>query len=477
MARDTFKEMIKEGVQEALEEVRSEPEIDEETKENQEYVETLLSTIPKTPDYYLKLYKSSPLPPGVSKAQFKTEILNLHEIDDLEIHIRNLIRDHDWGPGEYMVMLFGMDPKTGRRLPGFRRRPIKFYIDYEPKKKEESISVKDQIGTFKDFVSIAKDILPPPSQVNPVELSKTLAETLKTGVEVAVSSRSKDNGLDPIKIIELVERLKKTDERKEPSLVETLTVLKDLGVFHREEKHDVWQEIARMKDLGLLQLGQEKKEEDVLDTVNKLRALIEVVRPLIVPEAEGKASLGVEIIRTIGPHIPEVVKNITDTINNVAEVAKMSRLGYVKTPPLMQVPQNIQEQPQISQQKVRIDTVWDNLARAIESDDRSYFKKLKEVIILYFGPNVVDYLITNRISVETFLEAIAPQIGQIAYSKEAKAYFENFIKWQIETVSSMVVIAKCKTCGEEWEFQSSEEFEMSGKVCECGGVLEPLGIQ
>ncbi len=488
-------EMVKEGVREALSErtlpaeVEDQIKDDEVRREQREEIDSLLETLPKDSTTYLKLYKVRPLPSGIEKPEFKTEIRGLLDIDDLEIHIRNLIKDNNWGPGEYSIRAAAIEPNGRKTFRGKRG----FAIDYTtPLKQESSViyppqeTLTEKINQVKSVVESVKTLSPTSAQpqIDLASLSRTMVDAIKTGVEIAKPNQPVDRGNGQDTLIKTVQVLKELGfKTPEPSkdqpldIISVLTVLKELGVIgQKEEKRvDIWTEIAKMRELGLIP-GHEKRE-DPIDSVAKLKTLIDVITPIISPASE-KPSLGVEIIRSIGPHIPDFI----GAINNVADAARTVRGG--SPPPYIppSIPRQATQQPaNLPPRTVQlpVDPTWKEIYSAVMNDDKSFYPRIRELMILYTGPDTLTYLLDGRVSIETFLLSASSKGGDFLKSDRAVKYFIEFLEWtkQGQPPASGIspilgTSAKCLKCNQVFDFENREEFEKDSKVCDCGGALE-----
>jgi len=321
-------------------------------------------------------------------------------------------------------------------------------------------------------------------------------------------------------------------------MLETIRILKDTGILGEGSKTsevdvvskiieifvrlgligkdpppppDIFSEIKKLRELGIIKFSGEEKPEDPLESVNKLRSLIEVITPLV--GGESKTSLGVEMVRIIGPHVPEIVKDITGSVNKVAEVSKAklsSKLGEIPSREVkkeversispqipkdfspyekeeVSLPSQVLEEKKLKERSdnsfVMVNPVIEQTNSAILRRDRGFFPKFAEILIMYVGPHIIDSLLDGTVSINTFRQGVA-HLSPLFLEPQAEEYLKDFLEWYKEEVSkeiSDIVEAECVNCKEKYDFSSKEDFGLDDRVCEvCGGeitLMAPVGSE
>lgn len=510
----------KEAIEEGLPEGFVYPGEEEPT--SSEELDKLISTLPTSGEVYLKVYKTKPIPVG-TKPQFKTEITELSLIEDLEIYIRNLAKESEWGSGEYLVVAI---PKNKNiKVPS----PCRINIDYdEDKGKDGDRLLKQKFTELKDLLSSIKDIMPQQKDgISSADLSRSMADSFKLGMEVIKSvmpvkdedsliktaetfktlgilKSNEDNSAD-----RMVNALKEAGllKKEELDILKVLSMLKELGIIGGKEKvADTWEEIMKLKELGVIKVGG---EEDSFSMVDKVKSLMELVESMGGGGAKEKSSMGLKIIELLAPQIPKIIENITGAVSQVAEVSKMKlsrQLGMSGPSPtryapslkpvekklvpeitaspydadmsgiLPPSPEEIPFQPPAPHPETVVtrNPMIQEVFNAVKVNNTDFYPQLRDLILIYIGPHALELLITNQVSIENFLKQISTTFNEDFFlGDDATLYFKNFIEWHRADSTKDLVIAKCDACGDEFEYHSIEEFEADDKNCECGeGKLE-----
>lgn len=448
-----------------------------------EEVEELLKTLPASSKSYLKVYKTKPLPVG-TKPQFKTEITEVHLIEDLEVHIRNLAQENDWGPGEYLIVVVSKEKDRDKRK---LTRPIRVNIDYDkpiPDKKESG-NFKEKLSEMKEFASSLKDISP---TGNPPDLSKTLAETFNKGMDT-VKDLMRETAKDDSFLLKTLAALKEAgalgnnNGSKSSSIMETLTVLKELGIIGEKKSNedDFFNRLAQFKELGIVKTG----EEDSLATITKIKTLVETLSPFMGggTVSGGNPSPLLELIKAVGPQVPKMVEHVMGGINNITDIIKIKAGVY--TPPTQQaivkkdnppvtIPETIsttKEENTMSSQKF-----LDLLYSYIKENDLTKFEEIASFVTLISGdPNFIWSIKSGTVSSQTLVNALllygGEKFQESLFKEKIPAYVDQFISY----IKAKEFIAICDKCDKEFDFFTKEYFESSDKKCQsedCEGTLK-----
>lgn len=529
---DAIKKTVREGIKAGIEEISQSENLDEgiqpsaleaeflqepekEFSPEEWHLDALLENIPHSKGFYIKLYKhDDSVPP---KWVFKEKITDYENWTDLEDDLRSYVakktqkNPYRWGSGTYKIMVF----REGYR--GFRKRPVEIPIDID-----EIISgnkdVKGQISEVGEILRAAKDILA--DKKTPEDMSKTIAEVFKSGVEVMKNSmpQNKDSanisGVSNIK--EIFSFLKESGfiDGKQDDIIVKL-ILPILQSSLQPKPDDFWDKLARLKELGVIRMGDEGTSGDVLGSVDKLTQLIELAQTISNMGIGGgeKPSVAMELVKTLAPQVPKIIENVTGAIKSYSDMKKSAIVipsgipsgvnpvlpmhrGASETgaphPPL--IPEkaeifdpyanlnvnatdmpvtNIHEKPVIEEKK-SMNPVMRKIYDAIESRDKDFYPELKNMLVMYIGPHILESLISGAITSGAFLQQLATMTSEPFFMEDkAKIYFNEFIISTKQEAEASQVSAKCGTCGEIYDYNSVEEFEKDSKTCDnCGGTIE-----
>jgi hypothetical protein len=466
-------------------------------EKDHEVVNKILQSFPSSQGFYGKLYRKTPS----GKFEFKYTMDFLEEIDDPELTIMELIKENGWPDGTYALRIFKKgDPECKKTIlwqmaTGSGNNNVNKEVPVE--------SVEKKLEELSSIMKMVKDVT---GSNKPEDNLKLLSDALKTGMDIT----KKEIGTDPedkiFKTVSLLKELgiiKNEPEEKQyvdpvDSISKIMVVLKEMGIIgeKRDTESTILESLLKFKELGLIKLGSE--ENDTLSQVEKLKTLIDVVTPLAGLNNE-KPSIGVELVRILGPQVPKIVENITTTINNVSELSKLKLLKKmnvvpdikksaitvqknkpeteISADPYSEDPEQIEmfktEEPEKKEEVQQdMNSMLKKIHNAIFSKDEKFYPELLDLIKLYVANNTLDQIVAGEVTVSAFLNSIADMLGQDFFrTPEAFTYFENFIKWYKDNIVSNIIIAVCDKCKEEYEFESDEIWEKDTKDCDCGGKL------
>jgi len=474
----------------------------------------IFSAFPSSKGYYAKIYRLS----EDGKWEIKDYTIDAPEIvDDLEIEVKNIVLQKGWGPGTYIVVVRNRDKKgffVNRRV--VVGEPTIVERMEQARKAQQGISgtiipfpQSDPAEQTIKLMQAARNITAPPP-VDVTGLAKVIADAQKSGAEMVSKSDSSD-GLTPVvlKIMEnqtsiLTELIRQVNQKPvvdESSIMERmLKTMKDLGVIGQPPapKEDLLESLTKLKAAGII---PERKEEDALSSTEKIMSLINLIRPLVLPESGEKPSALIEALRVVGPQVPKMVENVTGAFRDAAEVTRMKiasqtgispeRFRYprpeqvplkppVKGEPVAELTQSQAKAPESGGQN----PIIADILQRIDAQDESFFPQLKGLLSLFIGPHVIDGIVSGQITLETFAYLGKPYKLDQAFSTEnARKYLEKFKKWLTDQLppeesfpsGSNVIVAACPTCGAQFEFKSREDFEHSN-ICDCGTVLTEISL-
>lgn len=480
------------------------------TDDAEQEISDLWSALPGTQDFYIKIYKRKPLPIGVRGPEFKEVIEDTKSITDLEIAVRDLAKDKNWGPGEYEIHALKKSGDLGGR-PSRLAKPAIITIDYEQKKPEQTPNPSQYTPPYEavtSFIKTAKELFP--QQQDP---AKYLAEVFKTSIETARSfiPKAPENGSGQPSILDVIKSLKEMgalgkDTSKPLSIDDIIKLapiliagIKDLGIFNRKEekKESMLEVITQLRASGLIKVAGEDKS-DPMDTIGKVVEMMNTLSPLM--RGEGETSPVIELIRTVGPHVPKIVEDFTNTINNVAEVARYKLAAQMDVRPDQLAPRIPEKKepvpipsggtevipppptpsppppPPINEETTVVrNPLMQQIIDAIEKKDVEYFPRLKQILSTYVGLQALESLVNDQITPDVFCSTLSDATKEPALNTEkAKEYLVSFVNWCKGEIEKSLIIGRCTKCQDEVEFLSEDEWNSDTKKCDCGGDLERI---
>lgn len=435
------------------------------TEEDQEQIENILASFPSSQGFYGKLYRKSP----TGKFEFYYNLENLEQITDPELEIANLIRERNWPSGDYVLRIM----KHG--TPGIKKTISWSISNAEPRGDNYSNNNdnnKTGLDQIKDAISVVRELTPPSAAPNPIEdpssMAEILSNTLKTGINTAKDfTQEKESTSNIMK--DMLSSLKDLGvfEKKDSGLnlgviLQSLgpLMIKVVDTFTKKKEEDPLQTIIKLKEAGVIRLANE--ESDPINSISKLTEIMTAIQALS-GVSSGQQSLGVEALRILGPSIPKMVGNITDTINKVTQ----SKLGPIPNPVLPVHPEI--ENKNLPKPEESTMSIINNLVIAIHNNDIKYYPDLETVINTYLGTHIIPGLLNNSILLEDFVNQVVAAIPQLDREK-ALSYLKGFIKSKKETHTD--IIAHCEKCDAIYDYETKEEFQTDNKICEvCGSGI------
>jgi len=475
-------------------------------------IDDLLQSIPSGEGYYLKLYRE--VSPG--QFEFKLRIDDYAQWTDLESEITDIVRFHTkkdpakWGSGRYRLLAY----KNGAR--GIYSKPIILNIDGGESELSSSSppappssttpDVKQQLSEMAELLKSVKVLIGEPQ--NQAEISRMMAESFKAGLAAVPSPANQDKIKDIMAVLSILKEsgaIGQTQKDPTSAVKDAIVLLKEMGVIGqpKQESNSLRETIVLLKEFGLI--GQPKVEppkEDPYAMVERVLNLINLVKSAGGEVAGEKPSLGVELVRILGPRVPDMVSRITSTVDKVADVQRLKierSLGRPtvsapttsaplptgppsappaaepETPPASSAP----SAPSSATQQLH--PVIAEIHNAIESRDSSYYPKLKQLIDIYIGPHMVPALVSGQINIAVFLSTLADQLGHPYFNEpQTHEYFKEFIEAQKgekaapSAAQTGPVIGRCNHCGAEYEYLDGlvpGEPEVCGENG-CSGIIE-----
>lgn len=474
-----------------------------------EEIYDLFSSLPGNEDYYLKIYKRKPLPANMRGPEFKTEITDIKSITDLEVTVRDMAVENEWGSGEYEIVAMRKGGAGDVGRPRRIAKPVIVTIDIQSKKKDpQDQDLRGKLSEVGEVVRMVKEFMP--GQQPASDLTRCLTDTFKSSIDTVKSMMPPQNG-NQTNILDIIKTLKEAGmfgkDTSRPlcldDVLKTVPVLiaavKDLGIFNRKEekKESMLEVIKQLRESGIIKVVGEDKS-DPMDTIGKVVEMMNTLSPLM-RGGEGEVSPVIELIRTVGPHVPKIVEDVTGTIRDVADIARIKLAAQMGVRPEQLTAPRTTERPEPAPVQIptgepqiteiiptpqppapkKEETVVRNplvqeILDAIEKNDTGYYAKLQQIIPTYLGAQVWDPLISGQATPEMFCQTMSTILNEPGINTDkAREYVTLFVKWCQDEEEKNLIIARCKACHAEVEFLSEDEWTQDGKKCEdCGGELE-----
>lgn len=449
--------------------------------------------------HYLKLYKEN----EGAMPEYKMKIENFKDWTDLEHEIGSIIRGktkqfpNRWGPGIYKVILW----EDG--VPHGKREEKRFTIDAEEPEDGRGIPVPED--TTKKIAELASLILAVKEIVgvkeDPVKIADMLAKSFEKGLGVNPKPEIVDRTTELMSIMTKLKEFKVFEPPPQPpanNLLDMIKALKELGLIGQPVSSNstatLKETIDLLKEAGIIAPKKEEKENDPLAMVEKVAGLINAVRGIAGGDLGPgeKPSLGIELVRILGPRVPEMVGRITDTVNNVAEVSRLKlekRMGVdsggrALAPPVTravkteeELPLGAVNPPSMVSEGPQVNPVVKEIYDSIESRDKAYYPRLKQLIEIYIGPHLLPSILSGQLSQEDFLTQLAVSLQNPYFAEEkARIYFSEFLSSLVPLVAAeTMVVGRCNRCGDTYEFDGEEQFKADTKQCDASGSEGPCG--
>ncbi|MFH1398967.1 MAG: hypothetical protein ABIG95_02555 [Candidatus Woesearchaeota archaeon] len=380
--------------------------------------------------------------------------------------------------------------------------------------------VKGQISEVGEILRAAKDILT--DKKAPEDMSKTIAEIFKSGVDVMKNSMPVSKESDNSSMLQAVSLLKELGllggGNKDDLMIKILVPLITNSLQPKQD--DFWDKLGRLKELGVIKTGDDGSG-DGLGSIDKVTQLVELTQTLTNMGLGGtgeKPSVGIEIVRLVAPQLQKIIGDITGAIKAYSDMKKSSVIipGGISPSvrPVLPINQGASEtdapshsaliegkQPELFDPyanlnlnsaetplgEVRPETpaikevkpmnpVIRKIYDAIEARDKNFYLDLKSMMTMYIGPHILESLVSGSITTGAFLQQLATMTSESFFMEDrSKVYFNEFVDSVKQELEASMVSAKCGTCNEIYDYSSEEEFEKDSKTCDnCGGTIEKI---
>lgn len=433
---------------------------------------------------YFKIYRQQTAIEG-GKLEFCQEISDASSVDDIEVFLQNLALSNGWPGGVYSVALC---QKTTRGPEVVEAQKYNITIPMQSQKSAfqsapiEVKSLREQITDTAELMKILRESANGNGEKGVSEAFQKGVELAKTVYRDTTGSGSKVVATPTSELSEILRTLKELNIlRSDPPSVPVSPVTPQMTLLST---------LNILRDLGLLPNPEEKlreRDNNPLSAVATVSELVNAVRPLI-PSVDGGSSIGVELIRSIGPSLPGIVASVTESIREIASVQRAKFMATSNptaiaplTSPMPPVAEGIKNSVNEKDKNIvksemsgrsALHPIITEILTAVQVQDVNFFPRLEALIIAFVGEPTLHCLLNEEISVNDFLLQLSEnlKIPELC-SVQAMHYLKVFIDDHLTSI-------KCNKCGVVFDILKTEWAEMTSRACtECdSGVMEQFTV-
>ena len=512
------------------------------SKDNAELrqVDELLASVPQAQGYYLKLEKEI----GVNEWQLKMRIDDYSFWADLPWEVTKIVRAQtlkdplSYGTGKYRIIVWHQNG-----LRGDKRPPIFLNIDAQEsmltgnnKSSGQPETVEDKLEGMAKLVGTMQNFMPKP--VDPQTQSSQLAEafkqgqsltaqkeanaennmaTMMTAMMTAQMQASRDmaamqakSSQDMMQMMMLMMQNKPADQNKDIMNLLLAKVLND----NSNKPDPSMRPITMMKEMREAGLIPKKEDTGIAEQLKTIVMLKDIAGEMF-SSGDSKSEGGVldKLFSSIGEKLPDIIGNVTGTINNVVALNKAKLAMAQGTRVAIQNPPKgidgqVRSNP-ATQGQAPVDPgiLGDGNTPAKEEDkmnfmvmmfanqlnkwvkdknhDEGTFKQITDATLKMTEgkPLIQEALKNGTMQPEDLAKMIISDLDKLNYNTvdSAKAlleYCQAYANYIIGDDGKYVV--ECSVCGQQYNFDSAEEFlNMSAAEQQCGednctGMLHPV---
>ena len=429
--------------------------------ENEINLDRLLSGVAQGDGYYAKVYRKYPLPPEYAGRLLLLQSFDLAGIDDLESHLLRMAQKNKWERGVYQLRLF----QHGRS--GVVAQPRNVSLDPalaedEPKddaRREEAMRPGDRLKETLEIAHMAREAFGA-TTTDPTALAKALGEAVSLGARAVNPEDRRGGAQDQIIAALLTAALNRPDPL---------------------------QQIVAAKQAGLLP-EPKSQDQSLLEQITAIKTIVEALGGLGGGGGEDKTSPTVELIRALAPQAAQIVGSLTQAVGKFMDyqsaklrvgsgqnfIAGSPGLGEATPVPSPAVP-SVSAQPALPTPPRPEDEMFafvNEISRRARGKEYEFFPQLLHGLEAGpFAQLVVDHASGKLTDAEilSFLGNSIPQFGD----QTAQEYLAAFLHWHTaevrpngRTEPEPAFVGACQTCGEEYGFESHDEYSRDSKICD-----------
>ncbi len=471
----------REAAERRLEELQSsgqilDPEkLDSENPESESpptpQIKKMFSSFPSSEGYYGKIWKVKS--DGIWEVK-DYRIEAPESVPDLELEVTRIVKEKGWGAGKYVVQV----QQTGKR--GFAYNKHIMIGDQTPEERAEAgknkvdISkspVMEQVDALSRVIEVSERLRTP--QINVEAISKTVLEAVQAGRSMGPSGGNGQDGQLSV-ILQVVSAVKDLFPKAQPADVDTIIEKVVARLQSLQPKEDFFQSLIKYQE-AMNKLNPPEKKEREIDSIKKVTDIVQAIRPLTGGGAGEPPSWGQLLLE----HGSKLIEPLISTFKEFAEAKKMEmqvRMEGFRNPAAL-IPNPPGPKLEAGGQKLMHPFVVRTL-KAINESDESYFETLRQRIYA-MGPHFIEGLVTGELTSDFAIEIANEVYGLPVDNPKIRVYFDKFVQWLRGGVGKSTpeikggILARCKSCSQEYEFKDLKEWEADNKECEeCKGELE-----
>ena len=473
---------------------------------DEKIIDELLASYPQSKGYYLKLYKE--LRPN--EFELKLRIDNYSNWSDVEWEVTSLVRSYTlkdpkkWGTGRYRIIIW----RDGG-IRGDKFRPLDFYVDaMEPEHVDSPVNtggvahtevLTNQLEGINQMIKTMREVNP---TVSPADIQKTMAESFSQGMRIASDSQnakaSESNTMMTAMMGfmgALIQTLKPDTPTAPPEsptkmMAELMAILNAAKPATPQESFT--DQIMKLRELGII---EKPEKNDPMAKMTEMKNLMGMLADFGGYGKGERPGLLEKIVETVGPQIPGMITNITNTVRSVIDY-RMMRDGFItKTelgraegsiPARLPNPVNAQPKPTApteDQSMLMVKQLLTELHQIVSNNDETRFQYIAERITALFGsPQVLHDLASGTVAPETLINQLKTFGGSdyqdATFAVALESYFGRFVGWLREalapaTPGAYAVVCSNPACNAIFDYDSERAFDEDlNKNCDqCGMML------
>lgn len=472
-------------------------------------IDELLASVPQNQGFYLKLYKE--LRPN--DFELKLRIDNYSNWSDMEWEVTSLVRSYTlkdpkkWGTGRYRIIIW----RDGG-IRGDKFRPLDFFVDaMEPEHTDPPVNTGntsgDMLSSLEGINAMIKTMREVNPTVSPADMQKTMAESFSQGMRVAAdtsNAKSSENNSMMTAMMGFMGALIQTLKPNTPTTppqdpVQTMAQL--MAIIEKSRPatptESFTDQILKLREIGLI---EKPEKSDPISKLTEMKSLMTMFADFSGAGRGERPGLMEKIIETVGPQIPGMISNITNTVRSVVDYRMMREGLITKTDlarsegalpqsqlpptrrPVAGSPNPATTQTSEEQSMLAVKALLNELHQIVTNNDESKFQYIAERITQLFGsPQVLHDLASGAVSPDTLINQLKAFGGE-AYQDamflvSLESYFNRFIGWLKQAVvaptGAFSVICSNPSCNAIFDYDTETEFDNdTNKNCDqCGGSL------
>lgn len=468
-------------------------------------IDELLSSVPRNQGFYLKLYKEI----RPNEFELKLRIDNYESWSDMELEVTNIVRSYTeklpikWGTGKYRVVIF----RDGG-LRGKRWTPIDFAVDaMEPpnatnndnNNNNATIDPAEMLRSqMAALAEMQKLIQGNSNGVDPTTQVKLLAETYQQGVQAKGVEANNSNNLMTTLITALVPLFQQSMNKPQTNDQIMIELIKGMMINNRPEpKEDALAMLIKMREAGIINQNNNNGLSQTMETIQTLLPLMTAIGGN--NNGGGETSIGMEVIKSVGPQLGKIVSDLTSAISSVASSKRNSRdiaptnrrerivneqpveerttyQQYTKAPPepITEVPAS-NPTPNINEKEDNMGLlpmlpILKKLLVAINANDITFYGELERLLEGVTTQEEYAQIIEGKVPLSNVVDQLISWGGNAFSTPVVMDYFEAFRQHKISQYENMIS-AECKKCNILYDFDNDDDLIKHPNCEECSAPL------